>query len=51
MLKATKSLALDLLKAQSGLSGKKWDSAMKGLSKHGLVKVTVEGDNKTVELA
>lgn len=50
MLKATKSLALDILKAQSGLSGKKWDSAMKGLSKHGLVKVTVEGDNKTVEL-
>jgi lysyl-tRNA synthetase, class II len=50
MLKATKSLALDLLKAQTGLSGKKWDSAMKGLSKHGLVKVTVEGENKTVEL-
>jgi lysyl-tRNA synthetase class 2 len=50
MLKATKSLALDLLKAESGLSGKKWDSAMKGLSKHGLVKVTVEGDNKTIEL-
>lgn len=50
MLKATKSLALDLLKAQTGLSGKKWDAAMKGLSKHGLVKVVVEGDNKTVEL-
>jgi len=49
MLRATKSLALDLLKAQSGLSGKKWDAAMKGLSKHGLVKVIVEGDNKTVE--
>lgn len=50
MLKATKSLALDILKAQTGLSGKKWDTAMKGLSKHGLVKVIVEGDNKTVEL-
>lgn len=50
MLKATKSLALDLLKAQSGLSGKKWDAAMKGLSKNGIVKVVVEGDSKTVEL-
>ena len=49
MLKATKSLALDTLKAQTGLSGKKWDAAMKGLSKHGLVKVIVEGDSKTVE--
>jgi lysyl-tRNA synthetase class 2 len=50
MLKATKSLALDLLKAQTGLSGKKWDSAMKGLAKYGLVKVVVEGGNRTVEL-
>lgn len=50
MLKATKSLALDVLKSQTGLSGKKWDTAMKGLSKHGLVKVIVEGDSKTVEL-
>ncbi|RZJ30680.1 MAG: lysine--tRNA ligase [Flavobacterium sp.] len=50
MLKATKSLALDLLKAQSGLSGKKWDAAMKGLSKNGIIKVVVEGDSKTVEL-
>jgi lysyl-tRNA synthetase class 2 len=50
ILKTTKSLALDLLKAQAGLSGKKWDTAMKGLSKHGLVRVIVEGDNKTVEL-
>ncbi|NUY81844.1 lysine--tRNA ligase [Flavobacterium sp. MAH-1] len=48
ILKATKSLALDALKTQAGLSGKKWDAAMKGLSKHGLVKVIVEGDTKTV---
>lgn len=48
ILKATKSLALDALKTQAGLSGKKWDAAMKGLSKHGLVKVVVEGDTKTV---
>lgn len=48
ILKTTKSLALDALKSQAGLSGKKWDAAMKGLSKHGLVKVVVEGDTKTV---
>lgn len=48
ILKTAKSLALDALKTQAGLSGKKWDAAMKGLSKHGLVKVVVEGDTKTV---
>lgn len=49
LLKASGQLALDALKTQAGLSGKKWDAAMKGLSKHGLVKVTVEGESKTVE--
>ncbi|MBF0695325.1 MAG: lysine--tRNA ligase [Flavobacterium sp.] len=49
ILKTSKSLVLDLLKTQAGLSGKKWDSAMKGLSKHGLVKIVVDGDTKTVE--
>ncbi|MCW4467379.1 lysine--tRNA ligase [Flavobacterium sp. MFBS3-15] len=49
LLKVSGQLALDALKQQAGLSGKKWDAAMKGLSKHGLVKVTVEGDSKTVE--
>ncbi|NBU80171.1 MAG: lysine--tRNA ligase [Flavobacteriaceae bacterium] len=38
------------LKDKSGLSGKKWDAAMKGLAKHGLTKVAVEGENKTVIL-
>ncbi|MBF6607969.1 MAG: lysine--tRNA ligase [Flavobacterium sp.] len=51
ILKTTKSLALDALKLQTGLSGKKWDIAMKGLSKHGIVKVVVEGESKTVKLA
>jgi len=41
---------LAALKVKSELSGKKWDSAMKGLSKHGLVKVVVDGEFKTVEL-
>jgi lysyl-tRNA synthetase class 2 len=49
LLKVSGQLALDALKQQAGLSGKKWDAAMKGLSKHGLVKVTVDGDSKTVE--
>ena len=38
------------LKAQSGLSGKKWDVSMKGLSQKGLVKVTKEGESLTVDL-
>ncbi len=38
------------LKDKAGLSGKKWDAAMKGLAKHGLTKVVVEGDNKLVVL-
>ncbi|RZJ34344.1 MAG: lysine--tRNA ligase [Flavobacterium sp.] len=50
MLQSTRSLAIDVLKAQSGLSGKKWDAAMKGLSKNGLIKVVVDGDIKIVEL-
>ncbi|SEF44054.1 lysine--tRNA ligase [Algoriphagus boritolerans] len=38
------------LKAQSGLSGKKWDVSMKGLSQKGVVKVTKEGESLTVDL-
>lgn len=49
ILKTSSQLALDVLKTQAGLSGKKWDAAMKGLSKHGLVKVTLNGETKTVE--
>jgi lysyl-tRNA synthetase class 2 len=42
---------LGALKTKSALSGKKWDAAMKGLSKHGLIKITVDGNTKTIELA
>jgi lysyl-tRNA synthetase class 2 len=38
------------LKIQSGLSGKKWDVAMKGLAQKGVVKVTKEGETLTVDL-
>ena len=41
---------LGLLKVKADLSGKKWDAAMKGLSKHGLTKVTLVRDSKIVEL-
>lgn len=42
--------SLPELKGQSGLSGKKWDVSMKGLSQKGLVKVTKEGETLTVDL-
>ena len=51
ILKTTESLALDALKLQAGLSGKKWDAAMKGLAKQGLVKVEVQGDSKHARLS
>ena len=41
---------LGLLKVKSELSGKKWDAAMKALAKHGLVKVSLVGEYKIVEL-
>lgn len=50
LLKENNSVALSELKEKAAMSGKKWDAAMKGLSKHNLIKVLVEGDSKTVEL-
>lgn len=50
LLKKENHQPLAGLKERSGLSGKKWDAAMKGLSRMGLVKVTVDGDSKTVSL-
>ena len=41
---------LGVLKIKSDLSGKKWDAAMKGLVKHGLVKVSLVGESKIVEM-
>nr|WP_309757327.1 lysine--tRNA ligase [Flavobacterium sp.] len=38
------------LKMTSGLSGKKWDKAMKNLSSMGLTEVVVEGDLKSCRL-
>lgn len=50
LLSASQSLALDVLKAETGLSGKKWDKAMKNLSSLGLTEVIVEEGNKIVRL-
>jgi len=50
LLKKENNQPLGILKEKSALSGKKWDAAMKGLSKHGLTKVVVDGESKTVQL-
>jgi lysyl-tRNA synthetase class 2 len=49
ILKANEGISIGDLKTKSELSGKKWDAASKGLSKHGLMKVTVDGENKIAE--
>ena len=41
---------LNDIKIKSELSGKKWDSATKALSKHGLIKVSLIDENKVMEL-
>jgi len=43
-------LSIISLKEAAGLSGKKWDAAMKNLSKLGLTNVEVNGDDKSVVL-
>jgi lysyl-tRNA synthetase class 2 len=51
LLKANNNqMDLAALKAKSELSGKKWDAATKGLSQHKLIKVSVAGDSKIMEL-
>jgi len=50
LLKADSPMDLNSLKEQTGLSGKKWDLALKSLSKHQLVKVTKTESGLFVEL-
>lgn len=50
LLKTENNQPLGQLKEKSQLSGKKWDAAMKSLAKHGMTKVVVDGENKTVVL-
>ena len=49
ILKDNEGISISDLKEKSALSGKKWDAASKGITKHGLMKVVVNGDSKIVE--
>ena len=44
ILKNNSPILLNDLKAQSGLSNKKWDKTIKGLTKHGVAKVNKTND-------
>ena len=50
ILEKEKSMDLNELKTQAGLSNKQWDKSMKGLAKHGLTKVTKTEDSLIVDL-
>jgi lysyl-tRNA synthetase class 2 len=49
ILKANEGISIGDLKVKSELSGKKWDAASKGITKHGLMKIKVDGDAKIAE--
>lgn len=49
ILKANEGISIGDLKIKSELSGKKWDAASKGLGKHGLMRVVVDGEHKIAE--
>jgi len=50
ILKSNSPIDLNTLKTQSGLSNKKWDKTIKGLTKLGLSKVTKTNDALVVEV-
>ena len=49
ILKANQGISIGNLKEKAAMSGKKWDAASKGISKHGLLKIVVDGDTKIAE--
>jgi len=51
ILKGTSPVNLNTLKEQSGLSKKKWDKTIKGLTKHNLVKVEKTAEGLLVTMA
>ena len=51
IIKTQKSMPLNDLKVQAGLSNKAWDKGLKGLGKHGLTKVSKTEDTLMVELS
>ncbi len=50
VLTKEQSMDLNTLKEASGLSNKQWDKGIKGLTKHGVAKVTKTGDDLVVEV-
>ena len=50
MIEAQSPVLLNELKTQSGLSNKKWDKTIKGLTKNNLAKVNKTDDGLFVEL-
>ncbi|AIG29994.1 lysine--tRNA ligase [Flavobacterium psychrophilum] len=50
VLKANEGISISDLKEKAALSGKKWDAASKGITKHGLMKIVVDGDRKIAVL-
>lgn len=50
ILKSNSLIDLVELKPQSGLSNKKWDKTIKGLTKHGIAKVNKTDDGLFVEV-
>lgn len=50
LLKANSPIDLNELKTNAGLSNKKWDKAIKGLTKNKLAKVEKTGDDLVVEV-
>ena len=50
ILKVNSPIDLNDLKSQSGLSNKKWDKTIKGLTKHGVAKVNKTDDGLYVEV-
>ena len=49
ILKVNTGISIAELKTKANLSGKKWDAASKNISKLGLIKIVVDGDNKIAE--
>ncbi|MBC7494420.1 MAG: lysine--tRNA ligase, partial [Flavobacterium sp.] len=49
ILKANTGISINDLKLKAELSGKKWDAASKAITKLGLMKITVNGDEKIAE--
>jgi len=50
ILSKGKSMELNELKSQSGLSNKQWDKSIKGLRNHGLISVAKTDDILTIEV-